>query len=41
MRVGRLSARTNRKQFARKASRVKGNNLFNPRKLHKGGECIR
>ena len=41
MRVGRLSARANRKQFTRKASHVNAKNLINPRKLHKTGECIR
>lgn len=41
MKVGRLSRRASKRQFARKASHVKANNIFNPRKLHKGGECIR
>lgn len=41
MKVGRLSTRANKRQFAHKAGHVKAKNLFNPRKLHKGGECIR
>ena len=41
MKVGRLSKRANKIQFARKASHVKAKNLINPRKLHKTGECIR
>lgn len=41
MRVGRLSKRANQKSFSRKASRVNGKNIINPRKLHKTGECIR
>lgn len=41
MKVGRLNKRANKKQFARKASHVNAKNIFNPRKLHKGGEIIR
>lgn len=38
---GKLSARANKRSFARKAAKVNGKNVFNPRKLHKGGEIIR
>ena len=38
---GKLSRRANKRSFARKASKVNAKNLFNPRKLHKGGEIIR
>lgn len=38
---GKLSRRANKRSFARKASNVNAKNLFNPRKLHKGGEIIR
>ena len=41
MKVGRLPKRANQRQFTRKASHVKGINIFNPKKLHKGGEIIR
>lgn len=41
MKTGRLSKRANKAQFRRKASYVNGKNLFNPRKLHRGGEIIR
>lgn len=41
MKLGRLSTKANKRQFARSASRIKGKNIFNPRKLHKGGEIIR
>lgn len=41
MKVGRLSRGSNKRSFARKASHVNGKNIINPRKLHKGGECIR
>lgn len=38
---GRLSPRANRRSFARKASHINAKNMYNPRKLHKGGESIR
>lgn len=38
---GKLSKRANRKSFARKAAYTNAKNISNPRKLHKGGECIR
>lgn len=41
MKVGRLPKGVNQRQFRRKASHVKAKNIFNPRKLHKGGEIIR
>lgn len=41
MKKGKLSRKANKRSFAVKASRVNGKNLFNPRKLHKGGEIIR
>lgn len=41
MKLGRLTTRANKRRFASKASHVKAKNMFNPRKLHKGGECIR
>lgn len=41
MKVGRLPRRANQRQFARKASRVNGRNVINPRKLHKAGEILR
>lgn len=41
MRKGKLSRKANKRSFAVKASRVNAKNLFNPRKLHKGGEIIR
>lgn len=41
MKIGRLPKRVNKAQFARKAGHIKAKNVFNPRKLHKGGECIR
>lgn len=41
MKVGKLTTRANKRQFAKKAGHVKGKNIFNPHKLHKGGEIIR
>ena len=41
MRVGRLPNKLNKRQFRRKASHVNARNIFNPRKLHKGGEIVR
>lgn len=41
MKLGRLSTKANKRQFAKKAGHVKAKNIFNPRKLHKGGEIIR
>jgi len=41
MKVGKLGYKANKRSFARKAGHVKAKNIFNPRKLHKGGECIR
>lgn len=41
MRGHRMTMRASKKSFARKASHVNGRNIFNPKKLHKGGECIR
>lgn len=38
---GKLSIKANKRSFARKAGYVNGKNIYNPRKLHKGGECIR
>lgn len=38
---GKLSVRANKRSFARKASHVNAKNMYNPRKLHKGGESIR
>lgn len=38
---GRLSRGASKRSFARKATRVNAKNIFNPRKLHKGGEIIR
>lgn len=40
-RRGLLSRRANKRSFARKASNVNAKNVYNPRKLHKGGEIIR
>lgn len=38
---GRLSIKANKRSFSRKASHVNAKNMYNPRKLHKGGETIR
>lgn len=38
---GRLSKGANKRSFARKAAHVNAKNMFNPRKLHKGGDVIR
>lgn len=38
---GKLPKGVNKRSFRRKASYVNAKNIFNPRKLHKGGEVIR
>lgn len=41
MKIGKLTRKANKRSFAKKASYVNSKNIFNPRKLHKGGETIR
>ena len=38
---GVLPKAVNKRSFRRKAAHVNAKNVFSPRKLHKGGECIR
>lgn len=41
MRLGKMSTRANKRQFAKRAGHVSAKNMYSPRKLHKGGENIR
>lgn len=41
MKLGKMSIRANKRQFARRASHVSAKNMYSPKKLHKGGENIR